>query len=128
MVERQPLSYDNFTFFPAFIPLYLWQPFTLSYLYLYRFKHICLSLVLQVTARRRSVTKHKWSEVEVQAVEKHMDKFISSGKTPGKKACTACIMAEQDALKARNWKNIKFYIKNRITSLRRQSSKPLHQI
>ncbi|XP_048113503.1 uncharacterized protein LOC125303674 isoform X2 [Alosa alosa] len=80
--------------------------------------------VLPAIARRRSVTKHKWSEAEVQAVERHMAKFISSGTTPGKKACTACIMAEPVALKDRQWAAIKYYIRNRITTLRRLKSKP----
>ncbi|XP_041967320.1 uncharacterized protein LOC121724659 isoform X4 [Alosa sapidissima] len=80
--------------------------------------------VVPAIARRRSVTKHKWSEAEVQAVERHMAKFISSGTTPGKKACTACIMAEPVALKDRQWAAIKYYIRNRITTLRRLKSKP----
>ncbi|XP_012688614.2 uncharacterized protein LOC105905163 isoform X3 [Clupea harengus] len=74
--------------------------------------------------KRKGVAKQKWNQAEIQAVETHMAMFISSGKTPGKKACTACIVAEPDALKARNWTAIKFYTKNRITSLRKQNSKP----
>ncbi|XP_062403206.1 uncharacterized protein LOC134093916 isoform X2 [Sardina pilchardus] len=76
------------------------------------------------SARRRSVPKQRWSPAEVEAVERHMAKFISSGTTPGKKACTACIMAEPLALKDRLWAAIKFYVRNRITTLRRQNSKP----
>ncbi|KAL2093743.1 hypothetical protein ACEWY4_011055 [Coilia grayii] len=71
--------------------------------------------------KRRSVTKHKWMESEVQAVERHLLKYIKARKIPGKKACTACIMAEPEALKARAWHTVKFYIRNRITVLQKHT-------
>ncbi|KAM4041497.1 uncharacterized protein ACNLHF_012512 isoform 1-T1 [Anomaloglossus baeobatrachus] len=68
---------------------------------------------------RKPVKKIPWNREEVKAVEKHMIKFIHKCKVPGKNDCVACIAAEPFALKDRNWLAVKFYIKNRITALKR---------
>lgn len=56
-------------------------------------------------------------------MEKTLKCFIKSGKVPGKSECVACIEASPEALKTRNWKAVKFYIKNRIAAIQRESSK-----
>lgn len=63
-----------------------------------------------------------WSEEEVKAVEHKLMNYIRSGKVPGKDKCMECIKAFPKALKARTWDAVKYYVKNRIDSWKRQSS------
>ncbi|KAK9976441.1 hypothetical protein ABG768_021646, partial [Culter alburnus] len=70
---------------------------------------------------RKPVKKKNWQKVEVDAVEKHMMHFIESCRVPGKAACDLCLKSEPEALKRRDWLAIKFYIKNRISSLQRKN-------
>ncbi|XP_073727924.1 uncharacterized protein [Misgurnus anguillicaudatus] len=64
--------------------------------------------------------KRNWEEVEVKAVEKHLMKFIKTCKVPGKQDCERCIQAEPEALKERTWTGVKNYVRNRITTLKKQ--------
>ncbi|XP_054628943.1 uncharacterized protein LOC129179570 [Dunckerocampus dactyliophorus] len=67
--------------------------------------------------------KHKWSEAEVHAVERHMMAFIRGHKVPQKHDCIRCLNAEPRALGTRSWKGVKDYVRNRITALKRQSAR-----
>ncbi|KAM9394160.1 uncharacterized protein KZ484_005238 isoform 2-T3 [Pholidichthys leucotaenia] len=69
-----------------------------------------------------SQSRRKWDDAEVHAVERHMMRFIKSHKVPGKDDCVACLEAEPRALGTRSWKGVKDYVRNRITTLKRQSS------
>ncbi|CAJ1074397.1 hypothetical protein F2P79_020338 [Xyrichtys novacula] len=69
---------------------------------------------------RQPVKKRPWEREEILAVEKHMMSFITTCRVPGKRDCDKCIEQEKEALKNRNWLAIKFYIKNRITALKRK--------
>ncbi|KAF3695428.1 hypothetical protein EXN66_Car011104 [Channa argus] len=71
-------------------------------------------------AQSNSKDKHKWSEAEVHAVERHLMSFIHRHKVPQKNDCIQCLVAEPVALKTRTWKGVKDYVRNRITSLKRQ--------
>lgn len=64
-------------------------------------------------------SKRKLANVEVKAVEKHMMRFIQTCKVPGKQDCERCIQAEPEALKERTWTGVKNYVRNRITTLKR---------
>ncbi|XP_073703962.1 uncharacterized protein [Garra rufa] len=66
-----------------------------------------------------SLSKRKWDNTEVQAVERNMITFIQTCKVPGKKDCESCIKAEP-ALKNRTWTGVKNYVRNRITSLKKK--------
>ncbi|KAM4745267.1 uncharacterized protein FYW61_011665 isoform 2-T2 [Anableps anableps] len=66
-------------------------------------------------------SKHTWNEAEVQAVEKHLMNFITKQKLPQKDDCVRCLDAEPHALRNRSWKGVKDYVRNRITTLQRQS-------
>lgn len=68
----------------------------------------------------QSSGKNKWREAEVQAVERHMMRFIDQHKIPQKNDCVQCLGAEPEALRARSWKGVKDYVRNRITALNRQ--------
>ncbi|XP_028296545.1 uncharacterized protein LOC114461667 isoform X3 [Gouania willdenowi] len=61
-------------------------------------------------------TKIKWSLDEVQAVERSLLTHIRTGRTPGKVDCERCIAAADGALSARDWRAVKFYVRNRIVS------------
>ncbi|XP_061788026.1 uncharacterized protein [Nerophis lumbriciformis] len=65
-------------------------------------------------------SKHKWSEAEVHAVERHMMPLICGHKVPQKEDCIRCLNAEPQALGTRSWKGVKDYVRNRITALKRQ--------
>ncbi|XP_013856680.1 uncharacterized protein LOC106512654, partial [Austrofundulus limnaeus] len=65
--------------------------------------------------------KSKWSEAEVHAVEKHLMRLIKKHKLPQKDDCVRCLEAEPHALRNRTWKGVKDYVRNRITTLQRQS-------
>ncbi|XP_077416703.1 uncharacterized protein LOC144048511 isoform X2 [Vanacampus margaritifer] len=67
------------------------------------------------------ISKHKWSDTEVAAVERHMMCLIRDHKVPQKLDCLRCLEAEPQALATRSWKGIKDYVRNRITALKRQA-------
>ncbi|XP_057698105.1 uncharacterized protein LOC130922235 isoform X2 [Corythoichthys intestinalis] len=68
---------------------------------------------------RQPVKKKPWKK-EVLAVEKHMMSFITTCRVPRKSDCDDCLKKEQVALKNRHWSAVKFYIKNKITDLKRR--------
>ncbi|KAE8295332.1 hypothetical protein D5F01_LYC06258 [Larimichthys crocea] len=68
----------------------------------------------------RQHSKRMWEKEEVAAVERHMMSFITSCRVPGKADCVKCLNVEKTALKNRNWLAIKFYVKNRITALKKK--------
>ncbi|KAL7405935.1 hypothetical protein ABVT39_010494 [Epinephelus coioides] len=76
-----------------------------------------------VSAKKRgkqSAVKRSWTPDECAAVDRHLRKFIVRNQVPGKEACQRCITAELQALRNRDWKAVKYYIKNRISALRRK--------
>ncbi|CAJ1081563.1 uncharacterized protein LOC113091074 [Xyrichtys novacula] len=72
------------------------------------------------TDGKQTVIKRSWKPEECTAVQKHLRKFIVMNQVPGKADCERCIAAEPEALKDRDWKAIKYYVKNRISTLRRK--------
>ncbi|XP_067357520.1 uncharacterized protein [Channa argus] len=74
-------------------------------------------------AKRRgnqTAVKRSWTPEECAAVEKHLRKCIVMKQVPGKVDCERCIAAEPQALGNRDWKAVKYFIKNRITTMRRK--------
>ncbi|XP_028809080.1 uncharacterized protein LOC114763505 [Denticeps clupeoides] len=63
--------------------------------------------------------KRKWEEGEVSAVERHLMTFIQTFTVPGKQDCLKCVQSEP-ALKCRDWTAVKFYVKNRISAMKKQ--------
>ncbi|TRY54289.1 hypothetical protein DNTS_021273 [Danionella cerebrum] len=87
----------------------------------------CSSTANELTLKRsvkkrgkKAVIKRSWTPEESAAVNKHMRKFIVMNQVPGKEDCERCIAAEPDALRTRDWKAVKYFIKNRITAVRRK--------
>ncbi|KAL2076437.1 hypothetical protein ACEWY4_027965 [Coilia grayii] len=86
--------------------------------------HEIASPVKAFTSRHDSTAKprRKWETVEVAAIERHMMHFIHTGRVPQKRDCDKCITAEQHALGARSWTDVKNYVRNRSITLRRSST------
>ncbi|XP_059907746.1 uncharacterized protein LOC132457512 isoform X3 [Gadus macrocephalus] len=74
-------------------------------------------------SRSSQSTKRKWTQIEVAAIEAKMGRFIREGKTPGKEECQECIASSPEALKSRDWRAVKFFVRNRIVSLSRKTFK-----
>ncbi|KAJ8335340.1 hypothetical protein SKAU_G00386820 [Synaphobranchus kaupii] len=75
-------------------------------------------------SRDSSRRKRKmWSREEIQAVEQKLMYNIKTGRVPGKAQCLECIAASPEALKGRTWDAVKYYVKNRIDTWKRQSTK-----
>ncbi|XP_077388777.1 uncharacterized protein LOC144026107 isoform X3 [Festucalex cinctus] len=68
------------------------------------------------------ITKRKWTDAEIYAVEKHMMHFIHKCQVPQKLDCLRCINSEPHALKNRTWTGVKNFVRNRITTLKRRAS------
>jgi hypothetical protein len=58
---------------------------------------------------------HKWTRDEKRAVLEHLDNHIREEKVPNKNECDACKKKSGGALEKRDWKAIKYYIKNQIS-------------
>ncbi|XP_013883736.1 uncharacterized protein LOC106532262, partial [Austrofundulus limnaeus] len=75
------------------------------------------------SAKKRDKEKHvkrSWTPEECAAVNKHLRKYIVTHQVPGKLDCERCIAAEPQALSERDWKAVKYFVKNRITTMRRK--------
>ncbi|XP_029685193.1 uncharacterized protein [Takifugu rubripes] len=66
--------------------------------------------------------RRKWTTEEAQAVEKHLMNFITTFTVPAKHDCMLCLQNESETLKDRTWTDVKHYVRNRITALKRQTS------
>ncbi|TKS69406.1 hypothetical protein D9C73_003470 [Collichthys lucidus] len=64
--------------------------------------------------------RRPWQAAEIRAVERQMFQFIRSSTVPSKTNCEKCLRAEAESLHNRNWQNLKFYVYNRITALKRK--------
>ncbi|RXN20375.1 hypothetical protein ROHU_024925 [Labeo rohita] len=69
---------------------------------------------------KQTAVKRSWTADECAGVSQRQHKFIIRNKVPGKMECQNCIEAEADALKNRDWKAVKYFVKNRISSIRRK--------
>lgn len=69
---------------------------------------------------REMVGRKSWTPEECAAVNRHLHKYINICQVPGKLDCEQCVAAEPEALKNRDWKGVKYYIKNRITSMKKK--------
>eukprot|EP00105_Crassostrea_gigas_P014934 XP_011431779.1 PREDICTED: uncharacterized protein LOC105331337 [Crassostrea gigas] len=72
--------------------------------------------------KRASVQRHTWTAVEKASLERQFNNFIKLGKTPGQLDCLNAIRKEK-ALSGFTWRNVKFAVKNIITSRLRSCRK-----
>ncbi|XP_074548966.1 uncharacterized protein LOC141807087 [Halichoeres trimaculatus] len=64
--------------------------------------------------------KRPWTEKERNAVKRRLTKFIALKKVPAKQDCLMCIAKESPALKARTWKDVKYFVYNEIVKIKRR--------
>lgn len=91
--------------------------------YIHEFPTFCRNRDVNVFTfftARQSVKKRAWETEEILAVERHLKSFITTCRVPGKRDCDKCLEQEKEALKNRDWLAVKFYVKNRITALKRK--------
>ncbi|KAJ8023168.1 N-lysine methyltransferase KMT5A-B [Holothuria leucospilota] len=67
-------------------------------------------------------TKRVWSESEKAAVLRHFSNHIHLHKLPRKEAIEKCL-AQEPCLRRRTWKNIKDFVRNKITSNARKTER-----
>jgi hypothetical protein len=77
------------------------------------------SLYDRPTKPRRAFKKLLWSNEEKSAVFFHLDLYIKCGKVPGKAACVEAIQNSNGILNSRSWEQIKFCVKNILSSTQR---------
>lgn len=65
---------------------------------------------------KHTAVKRSWTPEECAAAERHLRRFIVMNQVPGKSDITA----EPQALGSRDWKTVKYLIKNLISALRRK--------
>ena len=64
-----------------------------------------------------------WTEEQREFIKKHLASFIRTLKTPGKTECGACIEKGGDIFNGRSWKDIKFFVYNHNTSVKKKTRK-----
>ncbi|TKS64907.1 hypothetical protein D9C73_027699 [Collichthys lucidus] len=83
-------------------------------------EHGAASPVAHSSKGKAPQKRRPWQAAEIRAVERHMFQFIRSSTVPSKTDCEKCLRAEAESLHNRNWQNLKFYVYNRITALKRK--------
>lgn len=78
---------------------------------------------LECEARR--LPKKIWSKAEVAAVMRHFGDHITKGKLASKPECRQCQQAEDPVLSQRTVQNIRDFVRNRITTNKRQAQRKL---
>ncbi|XP_054869079.1 uncharacterized protein LOC129349540 [Amphiprion ocellaris] len=64
--------------------------------------------------------KRPWNDQERTAVKRHLGKFIALKKVPAKQDCLMCIDKESSVLRARTWKDVKYFVYNEIVKIKRK--------
>jgi hypothetical protein len=66
--------------------------------------------------RNKKSQRRQWSNAEKDAIYQHLDKFVKKGgtKLPGKRDCVACIEKSGDVLKSRDWRTVKYCVRNMV--------------
>lgn len=91
------------------------KPYRLSLLFIF-----CL-LYLAGKKKRKGVAL--WSDEEMSAILEHFSGHIQELKVPGKEQCMAAKERFPEALKKRDWKNIKFCVYNKIQAHQKSGRK-----
>ena len=67
------------------------------------------------------VVKRPWTKEEASAVERNLGLFLKKLEVPQKHHCMACINANSETLKGRDWKAVKYFVKNKIAAIKRKA-------
>ncbi|KAI2644605.1 Catalase-2 [Labeo rohita] len=89
--------------------------------------HINLAVLVEFmvavdTCIRTSFVKRPWTKLEEQAVFRHFKTHILKGRLATLKECHSCKRAERRILHSRTPQNIRDFVRNRGTSLKRQNA------
>lgn len=75
--------------------------------------------ILSIGSKKTKVVKKKWTVEETKAVLNHMKKNVDLHRVPNKRECMACLEKET-ALKARDWKAVKYKVHTLIQQQKRK--------
>jgi len=67
---------------------------------------------IYVSEKKNKKTNVLWTPEEKQAVIKNLGSYLSQRVLPGKMACERCIEKSRPVLDKRNWKVIKYFIRD----------------
>ncbi|XP_051949663.1 uncharacterized protein LOC127620554 [Xyrauchen texanus] len=68
----------------------------------------------------RNQGKRPWNDQERTAVKHRLAKLIALKMIPGKQDCLMCIAKESPVLRARTWKDVKYFVYNEIIKVKRK--------
>ncbi|KAJ8309672.1 hypothetical protein KUTeg_011537 [Tegillarca granosa] len=74
----------------------------------------------QKDRKLKTIKRKSWSEVEKKAVNEELGVFVRQQRVPGKLDCDKCLRKKPE-LSGRSWKDIKYFIHNRIQNMKRKS-------
>lgn len=69
----------------------------------------------RTSKKTQKTQKRAWSFEEEGAVRRHLGRYITMGTFPGKNEIEIC-MKNETVLNRRTWRNIKDFIRNKITA------------
>ncbi|KAK0139427.1 hypothetical protein N1851_023856 [Merluccius polli] len=69
---------------------------------------------------KKPAIRRPWTPEECAAIKRQLRRFLIMNITPGKADCEKCLSAEPKALKNRDWKAVKYFVKNRSYELRKK--------
>ena len=61
-----------------------------------------------------------WTEREKTAVMKRMQQFIALRKVPRMDDCLKCVSKESTVLNNRSWKDVKYFVYNKIQNIKKR--------
>ncbi|KAJ8306755.1 hypothetical protein KUTeg_015692, partial [Tegillarca granosa] len=73
----------------------------------------------QKDRKLKTIKRKSWSEVEKKAVNEELGVFVRQQRVPGKLDCDKCLRKKPE-LSGRSWKDIKYFIHNRIQNMKRK--------
>ena len=74
---------------------------------------------MEKQANGKSQKRRMWTAEEKAAVRRSLGKFLDSQKVPGQSDCLRA-MAQEPALRERNWKDLKYQVHNQIKASKRE--------
>ena len=71
------------------------------------------------TTAKLSSKRRPWTQEEINAIKKHLSGHLSMNKIPRQHEALKCKEAERIVLKHRTWKDIKYFVYNRVSKAKR---------
>ena len=81
-----------------------------------------IQLLRYLTVLAKPKGKTKWTKEESDLVLNAFHKYLTTDRLPGKKECLMLITKNKE-LRNRSWTNVKDFVRNHKTSLRRKKKK-----